>query len=442
MRDGKFRCALGIGLVLLVFLLLTSCLLDGLKISQGSDYGYITGKISDENGKAISGATVTVTGTNLSYSATTDSSGNYSIKAKTGTYTKIAFDCSCWSAKKTLSNKVTLSKNKTATIPDYKLSANHNFKLTGMKESTVTEHGYRKYKCSGCGLVKTEQLPLVTGAKWAGVRVSDYGMVKDEDNPYAFDEFPGVNDMVSFGEKMESCYEGSTGAYVLIVGTVSSKGWKCKLDFPLSKSIDNVSGTSGTDKYESYLTAMDNAGYSVWLQVEPGDADLVELATEVMNHYKNHSCVKGFGIDVEWHQPEGTDGHGTALSNETVSAVLAAVQDINEDYTVFVKHWDTDYLPSKADGLIFVNDSQGFKAKEGKTALERMCKDFSDWAKHYDPCPVMFQIGYKADRSIWNEFDNPAKEFGEAILEACTTDNDIGIIWVDFTLADVIDKID
>ena len=436
MRDRKFRCALGIGLVLLVFLLLTSCLLDGLKISQGSDYGYIKGKVTDEDGKAISDATVTVTGTNLSYTATTDSSGNYSIKAKTGTYTKIAFDCSCWSAKKTLSNKVTLSKNKTVTIPDYKLSANHNFKLTGMKESTVTEHGYRKYKCSGCGLVKTEQLPLVTGAKWAGVRVSDYGMVKDEDEPYAFDEFPGVDDMVSFGEKMESCYEGSTGAYVLIVGTVHKSDWSCSLGFKLSKSIAHVSGTKGSDTYESYLTAMDNAGYSVWLQVESGDADLVELATEVMNHYKNHSCVKGFGIDVEWHQPEGTGGHGTPLSNDTASAVLAAVQDINKDYTVFVKHWDTKYLPDAQKGLIFVNDSQGFES------LDDVKEDFSDWAKHYDPCPVMFQIGYKADRSIWNEFDNPAKEFGEAILEACTTDNDIGIIWVDFTLADVIDKID
>ena len=435
MRDGKFRCALGIGLVLLVFLLLTSCLLDGLKISQGGDYGYIKGKVTDEDGKAISDATVTVTGTNLSYSATTDSSGNYSIKAKTGTYTKIAFDCSCWSAKKTLSNKVTLSKNKTVTIPDYKLSANHNFKLTGMKESTVIEHGYRKYKCSGCGLVKTEQLPLVTGAKWAGIRVSEYGMIKKESNPYAFDEFPSVNDMVSFGEKMESCYEGSTGAYILIVGTVHESDWSCSLGFKLSKSIEHVSGNK-SDKYESFLTAMDNAGYSVWLQVESGDADLVELATEVMNHYKSHSCVKGFGIDVEWHQPAGTKGHGTPLSNEIASAVLAAVQDINKDYTVFVKHWDTKYLPDAQKGLIFVNDSQGFES------LDDVKEDFSDWAKHYDPCPVMFQIGYKKDRPIWNEFDNPAKEFGEAILEACTTDNDIGIIWVDFTLADVIDKID
>ena len=112
------------------------------------------------------------------------------------------------------------------------------------------------------------------------------------------------------------------------------------------------------------------------------------------------------------------------------------MQAINDDYTVFVKHWDTKYLPDAQDGLIFVNDSQQFES------LDEVKEDFSDWAKHYDPCPVMFQIGYKADRSIWNEFDNPAKEFGEAILEACTTDNDIGIIWVDFTLADVIDKID
>ena len=524
-NDMTFRFAARIGLILLVFFLLTSCLLDGIKVNQGSvsgyvtlddgaskkgvsiaakstdgkytysatsdskgyftitkmhagtyditfskkDYadsskkavevdstgsvnlgttklyytfGYIKGKITDEDGNAISEATVTVTGTNLSYSATTDASGNYSIKAKTGTYTKIAFQCSCWSAEKTLASKVNLTDKKTATIPDYKLTANHTFKVTDMKESTTTEAGFRKYKCSGCGLEKTEELPLVTSAKWAGVRVSEYGMVKDEDNPYAFDEFPGVSDMISFGEKMESCYEGSTGAYVLIVGTVSSSNWTCRLGFKLSKSIDHVSGTKGLDEYESYLTAMDNAGYSVWLQVEPGDADLVELATEVMNHYKSHSCVKGFGIDVEWHEPEGTDGHGTALTNETASAVLAAVKAIDEDYTVFVKHWDTEYLPDKADGLIFVNDSQGFKAKSGKAALERMCDEFSDWASYYAPCPVMFQIGYKADIGIWGDMENPAHDLGTALLESCDSGNDIGIIWVDFTLAEVIDKID
>ena len=54
----------------------------------------------------------------------------------------------------------------------------------------------------------------------------------------------------------------------------------------------------------------------------------------------------------------------------------------------------------------------------------------------------MFQIGYKADRGIWGEMENPAHDLGTALLESCTTDNDIGIIWVDFTLADVIDKID
>ena len=87
------------------------------------------------------------------------------------------------------------------------------------------------------------------------------------------------------------------------------------------------------------------------------------------------------------------------------------------------------------EGLIYVNDSQQFHS------LDDVKEDFSDWAAYYAPYPVMFQIGYKADRPIWNEFDNPAKEFGEAILEACTSGNDIGIIWVDFTLCDVLKKV-
>ena len=37
--------------------------------------------------------------------------------------------------------------------------------------------------------------------------------------------------------------------------------------------------------------------------------------------------------------------------------------------------------------------------------------------------------------------ENPAKERGTAIVEASYTKNDIGIIWVDFTLKEVIEKI-
>lgn len=272
-------------------------------------------------------------------------------------------------------------------------------------------------------------------AKWAGIRVSSYGM----EDSFGEGKFPKVKAMSGFAQKMADRYEGSTGTFILIVGVVSESEWTCRLDFPLSHEIDMVQGKD-EDFYEAYLKAFDKACYSVWLQVEPGNADLVALATEVMNHYKNHPCVKGFGIDVEWYKPAGTRGYGTKLDEDLAARVLEAVRAVNPDYTVFVKHWDNKWLPDAMDGLIYVNDSQGFRGGRSSSALDKMKEEFSAWAFYFDPCPVMFQIGYEADEGIWGEMENPAKELGAAILDACYTDNDKGIIWVDFTLADVIDK--
>lgn len=277
--------------------------------------------------------------------------------------------------------------------------------------------------------------------KWAGIRFSQYGIRRS----FGKDNFPGPDTTAGFMDKMASFYEGSTGACILIVGTISTEkddsgniiNGRCSLTFPLSKKIENASG-SKEDFYEDYLTAMDNAGLSVWLQVEPGDADLVELATEVMTRYKNHPCVKGFGIDVEWYEYRKRtyqeEGDSSKLKNTLAKKVLDAVRAINPEYTVFVKHWDTAWLPTRMEGLIYVNDSQQFMN------MDQVISEFSDWARTYAPQPVMFQIGYDADTWIWNKYTNPAKEFGQAIIDGCKSGNEVGIIWVDFTLSKVINK--
>ena len=296
-------------------------------------------------------------------------------------------------------------------------------------------------------LTSCEDNSTPRSVKWAGMRVSYYGIRSSFRNGKEF-SFPSVSDMVGFGQKMSACYEGSVGTYLLIVGTISSDyddagntvNGKCSLQFPLSKTIKNARG-SEDDFYEDYLTAMDKAGQAVWLQVEPGDADLVELAKEVMNHYKHHSCVKGFGIDVEWYEYRekagDEEGDSTKLSDAAAKAVVDAVRAINPEYTVFVKHWDEDWLPpTYRDGLIFVSDSQYYDSP----AQQR--NDFAQWAAYYDPYPVMFQIGYAADKaSVWGNYANPAKELGQFIADGCRTSNDIGIIWVDFTLKEAMSKI-
>ena len=266
--------------------------------------------------------------------------------------------------------------------------------------------------------------------RWAGIRISTYGMRSS----FGKDNFPTESEMAGYANSMASCYEGSKGAYILIVGELHSDG--CTLYFPVTGKYDNIEG-SKTDRYESYLDECDKQGIDVWLQVEPGYGDLVTLADLVMKQYSHHSCVKGFGIDVEWNKPIDGADEGTKLSDSEAKKVLAKVRSYNSDYTVFVKHWDMRWLPSKIDGLIYVNDSQQFDN------MSQVRNEFSEWAAYYAPQPVMFQIGYNADKAIWNGSaytTNPAKLFGQDIVDACNSGNDVGIIWVDMTLSQVINK--
>ena len=416
-------------LVCAILALLCSC---AVKKESASDAvaaqpatGRIYGKVTLTGATDCSDVIVSVTGGGWSYSTTADSEGNYSLEVDPASYYEIDFDCLCWSRTYELKDPVVLAAGAEVRMPDYTLSADHFYEL----EEATSE--YARYVCVECGEEKIFELGEVSPVRWAGIRVSSYGIR----GSYGEDNFPSPTDMSGIIGKMEGIYERSTGACILIVGTVSERTWDCRLYFPTSHSITRVN-SSEEDFYEAYLDAFDEAGYEVWLQVEPGEADLVELATEVMNHYKHHSCVKGFGIDVEWHKTEGTNGYGVKLDNETAASVLEAVRAVDPSYTVFVKHWDERWLPEPADGLIFVNDSQQFRS------LEQMQEEFSAWAFTFEPCPVMFQIGYQADRRVWGKMENPALELGTALQSQCMYGNDLGIIWVDFSLKEVIEKID
>lgn len=292
---------------------------------------------------------------------------------------------------------------------------------------------------------------------WAGIRVSSYGM-KDSYREGENLNFPDTTKMANLAETMSSYYEDSIPTYILIVGTMSGDD-SCQLEFPVSddESFDYVYGRK-SDKYEEYLDKFDEIGAAVWLQVEPGNADLVKLAKLVLNRYKHHKCVKGFGIDVEWYYPKGTNGYGKKLESSVANKVLSAVRAIDSNYTVFVKHWDERWLPNATDGFIYVNDSQNYldldddisrdevnalvnsiSKSDARKAAENMRDDFSDWAAHFAPCPVMFQIGYQKDKPIWKKlFNNPAKEMGDYLAKGCNSGNKIGIIWVDFTLKEVL----
>jgi len=256
---------------------------------------------------------------------------------------------------------------------------------------------------------------------FAGVRSSSYG-IRPFLDPAGWQEAMRA---------MSNYFVGSTPCAIWIVGELS-KNHGCRLFFPADgKKNDNVIFRE-EDIHEPYLAYFDKAGIKVFLQVESGNASVDTLIDLVLNRYKHHPCVIGFGIDVEWHRESERKGWGIPVTDIQAKAWEQRVKKYNPEYKLFLKHWDRDWMPSTYRGdIIFVSDSQQLKN------LEEMVVEFSDyWADYFKPNPVYFQIGYGSDRLWWKDIDTPPKIVGEAIAEK--VEQETGIFWVDFTLREVL----
>ena len=272
-------------------------------------------------------------------------------------------------------------------------------------------------------------IPLVKASPgaviYAGCRESTYGI----------DPFPEPEEWEQDMKIMASNWPGSQPSGIWIVGILAGEGedymlWtECNLQFPSDGGSYEHVIFDNTDFHEPYLDYFDTHGIDVWLQVEPGLADVPTLIDLVLNRYGHHDCVIGFGIDVEWHKQTEHDW-GIPVTDEQAQAWESRVKSHNSDYTLFLKHfWWTWMPPTYRGSIIFVNDSQGFGN------LSRMVGEFEDWADRYYPNVVMYQYGYPADKKWWQRLSNPPKDIGDAI--AAVVDQDLGLFWVDFTLRDV-----
>jgi len=72
------------------------------------------------------------------------------------------------------------------------------------------------------------------------------------------------------------------------------------------------------------------------LQVEPGDANVSELATMILNKFKNHSSVVGFGVDTEWLNAWSYKD-GRPATDAEIQTWLNAVHATNPNYKLLVK---------------------------------------------------------------------------------------------------------
>jgi hypothetical protein len=262
--------------------------------------------------------------------------------------------------------------------------------------------------------------PAAPHVLFAGVRSSAYGIKP----------FPGPSEWETAVRAMSDYYPGSTPVAVWIVGRFN-RPRTCRLEFPgVATAVTNVQFTDA-DKHEAYLDAFDRAGIKVFLQVEPGNADMKTLIDLVLGRYGRHPCVIGFGVDVEWYREADRPKAGVPVDDATGRQWEGWVKAHNPSYRLFIKHWNQLWLcPTYRGDIVFVDDSQIVKSADALVA------EFEAFGKYFKPNVVMFQIGYPSDRPWWSRLAVPPQTLGQAI--AAKVEQPCGIIWVDFTLKEVL----
>ena len=262
---------------------------------------------------------------------------------------------------------------------------------------------------------------LVPAGMRAGIRASDYGI----------SPFPSPTWWVDSIRSMSAGFPGSTGSSVLIpveIDGMSGPGCWAHFPNPDGGTYPGVRFDS-EDEFEPLLAAFDQAGIDAWIQVESSGCSMSMLIDLVFRQYGSHPSVIGFGVDDEWYLNKEYQV-GKPITDAEAQAWVAQVRTFGPEYQVFLKHWLIAQMPpTYRDGLVFINDSQGFRS------LTAMVNDFAAWGQHFAPSPVGFQYGYAKDRKWWRKLGNPPVDIGNAIL--ARTPNTMDLYWVDFTAYEI-----
>jgi hypothetical protein len=251
----------------------------------------------------------------------------------------------------------------------------------------------------------------------AGFRYSSYGVNQMPENDY----------WIKTGKFISSKLTGSMPEAIWIVGEITPDNG-VSLNFPCTSKNPLIESTQ-TDRNEKVFDQFDKEGFKIWLQVEPGDVDVIELINIILSRYKHHPCIAGFGVDVEWYKISRHED-GKALSNDEAREWVTEIKQHNRNYNLFLKHWLIEKMPSsERSGITFINDGQEFNS------MKDMVEFFAVWANNFYPSKVGFQFGYPADKKWWGNFADPFKTISRNIL--LRAHNISSVFWVDFTILDV-----
>lgn len=288
----------------------------------------------------------------------------------------------------------------------------------------ITAVDNTKLSCTKKFTIQVKNKGALENIKYAGFRSSYFGVKP----------FPNEKEWGNAMNNISAHFPGSVPNGVWILGRLDSNN--CRLEFASDGGhYDHIRFNTKEqgDKHEPYLTYFDTTGITVYLQVEPAFANIDTLIDLVLSRYSKHTCVIGFGIDVEWFQSAwGKTNKTIAPTDKQAKIWENKIKSYNPAYKLFLKHWLVSCMPPSYHGdIVFIDDSQGFME------LEHMTVEFLGWANHFPNNIVMYQVGYSKDYHWWKQFENPTKHVGEYIAERILYANpkqEVGIIWVDYTL--------
>ena len=245
---------------------------------------------------------------------------------------------------------------------------------------------------------------------------------------YPDNKFPPKEYWLKVGNGMADKFENAQPAGIWIVGLYMNSG-HVSLGFPSPGGEYDKIDFANEDLNEDYLTYFDENDIKVWLQVEPGSANIDTLMMLVMDRYKHHPSVIGFGIDIEWYKAD-IEYEGAKVTDKEAEHWDTTLRIIDTSYTLFIKHYNTDWMPPNYRGnIFFVDDSQIFNN------LQQMVHEYIDWGETFAPNYSGFQFGYNADRHWWSDFDDPPKTIGQALFDNIPECK--GVFWVDFTVTEI-----
>jgi len=182
--------------------------------------------------------------------------------------------------------------------------------------------------------------------------------------------------------------------------------------------------------HEEYLKQMDALGVDVFLEIYPSRKDtntaVVDIIDTWLTKFKQHKCVKGFGVDLEYYKK---------VDDAMAKAWDEKIKSHNPDYRLFLKHWEEAFMPPSYRGkgdLVFVCTSS-------EETVDNLNAAYVKWAARFAPTACAFQIGYPADEDTmkgentggWWKLSDPIKDWGTSLLAKIESPKqEIGLLWV------------